>query len=210
MDPTRDRQGRINALSSSALAQVSNPRTYCVCFFGGDPASQMPHALAAGKALATQGVVVCWETAGTMHPRLIHRALELSLGSGGCMKFDLKAFDENLHIALTGGSNQQTLDNFAAAAARFSERPFPPPVVASTLLVPGYVDAQEVGQIAEFIAHLNPDIPYALLAFHPHFVMHDLPLTSKSHAQAALEVAQSAGLRNVRLGNIHLLSHEYD
>jgi pyruvate formate lyase activating enzyme len=76
--------------------------------------------------------------------------------------------------------------------------------------VPGYVDPEEVGRIARFIANLNPDIPYALLAFHPHFVMHDLPLTSKGHAQAALEAAQTAGLNNVRIGIIHLLSQNYD
>ena len=209
-DPTRDWQGTIRALSAEDLANTANRRTYCVCFFGGDPASQMPHALAVGKTLSDQGVVVCWETAGTMHPRLLQRALQLSLETGGCIKFDLKAFDENLHIALTGGSNRRTLENFAAAAAQFSERPSPPSLVASTLLVPGYVDLEEVGRIAGFIANLNPHIPYALLAFHPHFMMHDLPLTSKGHAQAALETAQAAGLTNVRLGNIHLLSHDYD
>jgi hypothetical protein len=41
-------------------------------------------------------------------------------------------------------------------------------------------------------------------------MMHDLPLTSKGHAQAALEAAQAEGLTNVRLGNIHLLSHDYE
>jgi pyruvate formate lyase activating enzyme len=209
-DPTLDRQGTIEALSAQELADVANRRTFCVCFFGGDPASQLPHALAAGKLLAGREVVVCWETAGTMHPRLLRRALELSLESGGCIKFDLKAFDENLHLALTGGSNQRTLENFAEAASHFSTRSDPPLVIASTLLVPGYVDAEEVSRIARFIAGLNADIPYALLAFHPHFVMHDLPFTSKSHAQVALLAAREAGLHNVRLGNIHLLSRDYE
>jgi pyruvate formate lyase activating enzyme len=209
-DPTRDRQGTVKAMSAQDLAQATNSRTHCVCFFGGDPTSQMPHALASGKAIAGQGRAVCWETAGTMHPRLLQRALKLSFESGGCMKFDLKAFDENLHLALTGGSNRRTLENFSQAALQFSERPSPPLVIASTLLVPGYVDVKEVGQIASFIADLNPDIPYALLAFHPHFVMHDLPLTSKGHAYEALEVAQAAGLTNVRLGNTHLLSYDYE
>jgi pyruvate formate lyase activating enzyme len=76
--------------------------------------------------------------------------------------------------------------------------------------VPGYVDPEEAGRITRFIANLNPDIPYALLAFHPHFVMHDLPLTSKGHAQAALEAAQTAGLTHVHIGNIHLLSEDYN
>jgi pyruvate formate lyase activating enzyme len=196
-------------ISAEQLADAADPSTFCVCFFGGDPASQMPHALAAGQRLAAKGVTVCWETAGTSHPKLLNRAVELSLASGGCIKFDLKTYDESLHIVLTGGSNRQTLDNFARAAACCEERPDPPLVVASTLLVPGYVDAEEVGKIAQFIAALNRRIPYALLAFSPHFYMLDLPRTSVRHALEAERAARAAGLLNVRIGNRLLLSDDY-
>jgi pyruvate formate lyase activating enzyme len=133
----------------------------------------------------------------------------LSLASGGCIKFDLKAWDEGLHRALTGVSNRPTLENFARAARRAHERPDPPLVVASTLLVPGYVDAEEVSRLAAFIATLDPDIPYTLLAFAPHFAMGDLPRTSHRHAEEALAAARAAGLRSVRLANRHLLSNAY-
>ena len=196
-------------VSADQLAETANAQTYCVCFFGGDPASQMPHALVAGRQLARKGVVVCWETAGTSSPRLLDQALQLSIETGGCVKFDLKAYDETLHLALTGCSNRRALENFARAAARFDERPDPPPVVASTLLVPGYVDAEEVGRIARFIAGLNPRIPYALLAFAPQFYMDDLPRTSARHALEAESAARAAGLTDVRTGNRHLLSHAY-
>jgi pyruvate formate lyase activating enzyme len=196
-------------MSARQLAESANARTYCVCFFGGDPASQMPHALAAADQLARKGVAVCWETAGTSNPRLLDRAVEISLASGGCIKFDLKAWDEDLHIALTGASNRQTLENFARAARRFNDRPVSPLVIASTLLVPGYVDAAEVGRIARFVAALNPKIPYALLGFAPHFFMDDLPPTSVRHAQEAEQAARAAGLTNVHIGNRHLLSDDY-
>jgi pyruvate formate lyase activating enzyme len=196
-------------ISAEQLADAADPSTFCVCFFGGDPASQMPHALAAGQRLAAKGVTVCWETAGTAHPKLLDRAVELSLASGGCVKFDLKAYDEVLHVILTGGSNRQTLENFSRAALRFEERPDPPLVVASTLLVPGYVDAEEVGRIARFIANLNPRIPYALLAFAPHFYMPDLPRTSTRHALEAERAAKIAGLVDVRIANRYLLSEDY-
>lgn len=196
-------------ISAQELAGVANHRTFCACYFGGDPASQMPHALAAGRLLGARGVRVCWETNGSMHPKLLVRALELSLATGGCIKFDLKAYDDGIHLALTGTSNRCTLENFAVAAKRSRERPEPPLLVASTLLVPGYVDAAEVGAIARFIAELNPHIPYALLAFAPNFYMSDLPRTSARHAQEAEAAACSAGLINVRVGNRHLLSREY-
>lgn len=196
-------------LAAADLAAVADRSTFCVCFFGGDPSSQMPHALAAATLLAGRGVVVCWETAGAAHPRLLDRAVRISLATGGCIKFDLKAYDEALHVALTGSSNRETLENFSRAARRAAERRQPPLVVASTLLVPGYVDAGEVHRIARFVAEQDPETPYALLAFAPHFRMRDLPRTSFAHAEEAVAAARDAGLRNVRLGNRHLLSREY-
>jgi pyruvate formate lyase activating enzyme len=196
-------------VTAADLAAAANRLTFCVCFFGGDPSSQMPHALAAGALLAAKGVVVCWETAGASHPRLLDRAVRISLATGGCIKFDLKAYDETLHVALTGSSNRQTLENFSRAARRAARRRQPPLVVASTLLVPGYVDAEEVHRIARFVAEQDPEIPYALLAFAPHFLMRDLPPTSFAHAEDALRAARDAGLHNVHIGNRHLLSRGY-
>lgn len=201
-------KGGAAMMSASELAAVANARTFCVCYFGGDPASQMPHALAASKYLAARRVRVCWETNGTMHPKLLDAAVQYSLDTGGCVKFDLKAWNENLHIALTGVSNKRTLQNFERAARRFDERPHPPLVIASTLLVPGYVDAEEVGALARWIAGINPRIPYALLAFAPNFYMSDLPCTSLRQAEEAEAAARDAGLVNVHVGNRHLLGWE--
>jgi pyruvate formate lyase activating enzyme len=197
----------INATGMTAtdLAACANRRTYCVCYFGGDPASQMPHALASAKELAERGLLICWETAGTAHPHLMDRAVRFSLESGGCVKFDLKAYSEPLHIVLTGWSNRRTLENFSRAAGRFRERPHRPLVIASTLLVPGYVNAREVGRVAAFIARINPRIPYSLLGFGPNYLMPDLPATTVQQAEDALQAALDAGLENVHIGNRHLL-----
>jgi pyruvate formate lyase activating enzyme len=71
--------------------------------------------------------------------------------------------------------------------------------------VPGYVDAVEVELIAKFISSLDPEIPYSLLAFHPQYFMSDMPTTSKKQAEECLAAAKQY-LKNVRIGNIHLLS----
>mgnify|MGYP000983731849 FL=1 len=84
-------------------------------------------------------------------------------------------------------------------------RPDPPFLVASTVMVPGYVEANEIANIARFIAELNPDIPYSLLAFAPEFHLRDFPTTSPEQAKACFEAAKKAGLRRVRVGNQHLL-----
>lgn len=201
-------------VSAEQLAQAVDNRIACICYFGGDPTPQLPHALlTAYKAKELHQVRplrICWETNGSMHPKYLKEMLRLSLESGGCVKFDLKAWTEGLNLALCGISNKQTLENFRLTATYCAKRPMPPLLVASTLLVPGYVDMYEVERIATFIAKLNPEIPLSLLAFHPDFLMTDLPPTSRTHAERAKATAEAAGLKQVCIGNIHLLSNTYN
>ena len=75
---------------------------------------------------------------------------------------------------------------------------------ACTLLVPGYVNHEEVEQIAKFISEINTNIPYSLLIFHGDYQMRDLPITSRKQAEKCLEVAKKY-LENVHLGNKFLL-----
>ena len=94
----------------------------------------------------------------------------------------------------------------STAAQKIAERSQPPPLIASTLLVPGYIDSREVKAIASFIADLDPNIPYALLGFHGDFFMTDLPQASWDHANRCPEAAKDAGLKRVRIGNVHILT----
>lgn len=194
---------------AAELAGQADPRTTCICFFGGDPSPQIFHSLRTGalarRAAAGRVLRICWETNGSMDPRLQDAAMEMALATGGCVKFDLKAWDENLHVALTGAPNAWTLENFRRAARLIPRRPDPPPLVASTLLIPGYVDAAEVAAIARFLAGLDPDLPYSLLAFAPGCHLSDLRTTSSGEAEEAQAAARGAGLRRVHLGNRHLL-----
>jgi pyruvate-formate lyase-activating enzyme len=87
----------------------------------------------------------------------------------------------------------------ARAAWFVHVQPIPP------LLVPGYVDAEQVGKIARFIAKLEIHIPYTLLAFVSNFDYHDLLCTAEKHARKAEAAAWVAGLLNVRIGNRQLI-----
>jgi pyruvate formate lyase activating enzyme len=98
------------------------------------------------------------------------------------------------------------LENFLRVGEKVNVRQIPPLLIASTLLVPGYIDEDEVRHIARFIVSISPDIPYGLLAFYTHFYMSDMPLTTKVLAERCRKVAQEQGLRNVRIGNVHLLA----
>lgn len=190
--------------------------TACICYFGGDPTPQIVHALKSSSlALAEsrrkkKGLRICWDTNGGVNPQILKKMVELSLKSGGIIKFDIKTFSEELSLALCGVSNRRTLENFSWSAQQAKERARQVLVIASTLLVPGYIDEFEVSGIAKMIASIDRRIPYALLGFHPHYVVDDLPRTSRSHAERCESAARAAGLENVRIGNLHLLSRDYD
>ena len=191
------------------LVNAVDSRTSCICFFGGDPSTQMDFALnasqKAGRSKKGKHLRICWETNGTMSKKYLKKAVEISLKTGGCIKFDIKAFDSNLYFVLTGSSNKNTLKNFETASQFIYKRKNLPLVIASTLLVPGYIDEIEIKKISEFIYDCSPDIPYKLLGFHPQFYMSDLTPISKKLAYSCLETAKRCGLTNVDIGNRNLL-----
>lgn len=204
-------RGRPELLVEDLVSAV-NERTTCVCFFGGDPGPQVIHALMAARSMVRRAEEiglkvfrVCWETNGLMSPGIVNEVVELSLSTGGVVKVDVKAWSPEVYYALTGNYGRDVFKTVERIAERFSERPKPPLLVISTLLVPGYVDEVEVEGIAKFIAELNKDIPFRLLAFHPDYAMSDLPPTSRSHARVAYSIALRHGLTNVSIGNWWLL-----
>jgi len=205
----RERVWDSKRITPEELAQAVDDRTSCICYFGGDPTPQLPHAIQVSKKAIerVKGRIlrICWETNGSMNPDFLKEMVDLSLTSGGCIKMDIKAWDDSLHTALCGVSNERTKRNFEWVAQWIERRTEPPLLIASTLLVPGYIDEKEVREISRWMVSLNPDIPYALLAFYPQFFFKDLPVTSRDLAFRCKEVAEGEGLRKVKIGNLHLL-----
>lgn len=119
--------------------------------------------------------------------------------------FSFQLHIEELNIALCGVSNKPTLENKMLGEKFYKQRPELPVLSAGTLLIPGYINAEEVEDIAKFISEIDPNIPYTLLAFYPCYVMNDLPTTSKKQAMECQSVAEKH-LKNTRIGNFHLLA----
>lgn len=191
------------------VSEISR-KVSCICFFGGDPGPQVIHALSIARlARRNQNLRICWETNGNISDKYLHAIINESLTSGGTIKVDVKAWSEAVNYALCGVSNRRTLEVVEKLLGAAKLRSDPPLVVISTLLVPGYVDENEVREIARFIASFDRKTPYSLLGFAPNFMMTDMPPTSVKHAQSCLAVAKDAGLERVHIGNRHLLGKEY-
>ena len=106
---------------------------------------------------------------------------------------------------MSGVSNKKAFENFEKLAKYHKKRPEPPFLRASTLLVPHYIDEEEIENISRFIANLDPTIPYSLLAFYPWYLFSDMPLISREFALRCEKIARNSGLKKVRIGNLHLL-----
>lgn len=196
-------------ISAEELASKVNDKVTCICYFGGNPDPQLSHAIETSK-LAIESkkdkiLRICMETNGNSNPLLLKRFAKIAFESGGSVKFDLKFFDESLNLALTGVSNKTTLKNFKMLVKFHKKREEVPFLCASTLLIPHYISSEEIRKISRFMAKLDPTIPFNLLAFYPHFMMDDIPLTTRKSAENCLRIAKEQGLKKVRIGNVHLL-----
>lgn len=90
-------------ISAKQLARGIDKKTTCICYFRGDPTPQILHAIKASKIAiknAQDGIVrVCWETNGYVQEPYLSMMADLSLNSGGLVKFDLKAWSPEIHHA---------------------------------------------------------------------------------------------------------------
>ena len=123
--------------------------------------------------------------------------LEKLLPLTDAVNIDLKCFTEDGYKWL-GGRLQVVLDTIKAFhdAGKWVE--------LTTLVVPNFNDSDdELRNIAEFIAKLDPTIPWHVSAYHADYKMFNGPQrTPPERLIRAVELAQDAGLSFVYTGNI--------
>ncbi len=111
-------------------------------------------------------------------------------------KVDLKSFQEKAYRKL--GCH---LENVLETIRRLKELEYWIEIV--TLVVPGFNDSRdELQQVADFIAGVDPDIPWHVTAFHPDYKMMDRRRTPVETLLEAHDIGKAAGLRYVYHGNI--------
>jgi len=192
---------------------LSDESFTCVCWFGGSPEAQAPFVWNVSRLVRKRAkkegriLRICLESNGNFSWLWLKKIAKISLESGGGIKFDLKASrGSNLNFALSGVSNEIAYKNFEKLVDLHKKRPEVPFLRASTLLVPHYIDLEEVKKIIEFIASLDKTIPYSLLAFYPCYLLKDLGFTSREFAEKCYKEAKKVGLEKVNIGNVHLLA----
>jgi len=110
-------------------------------------------------------------------------------------KVDLKGFDDR-HYRDLGGVLKPVLETIQGLKQRGIW------VEIVTLVVPGFNDSdEELTKIAEFLASVDPNIPWHITAYHEDYKMQN-PATTSQHLLRAYEIGKRAGLRYIYPGNI--------
>ncbi len=110
---------------------------------------------------------------------------------------DLKCHDEDSYRRVLGGSLGATLETIRLLVAGGVW------VEITTLVVPGFNDGDdELSRIAEFIAGVDPMIPWHVSRFHPDHEWDDRPPTPVDSMRRAADIGARAGLKHVYLGNL--------
>ncbi|HBF34040.1 TPA: AmmeMemoRadiSam system radical SAM enzyme [Candidatus Sumerlaeota bacterium] len=110
---------------------------------------------------------------------------------------DLKCFNADTYRKVMGG----TLDGVLETLVRLHHSGIW--LEITTLVVPGMNDSDdELCAIAEFIAKLDPCIPWHVSRFFPHYKMRAQVPTVLSTIQRAIQIGEEAGLKFVYCGNV--------
>lgn len=120
------------------------------------------------------------------------------------INIDLKSFSDEYYKNLCSARLKPVLDTISYIALHTKIW-----LELTTLVVPGQNDSDdELKQIAEFIAEVNPDIPWHISRFYPQYKYTDSAPTSEKTLQRGYDIAKTAGLHYVYIGNLHTVKGE--
>ncbi|HEU4366022.1 MAG TPA: AmmeMemoRadiSam system radical SAM enzyme [Candidatus Krumholzibacteria bacterium] len=167
-----------------------------VAFTYNDPVIFMEYAIDVAIACRARGIKTVAFTAGEICPeprREFYQHIDAA-------NVDLKGFTEDFYRKICKGSLAGVLDTLV-----YLKQETKVWFEITTLLIPGHNDSDEElrGQCAWIRANLGVDVPLHFSAFHPDFMMRDVPPTPPETLTRARGIALDAGLRYVYVGNVH-------
>jgi pyruvate formate lyase activating enzyme len=161
-----------------------------ISFSGGEPTIHLPYVEKAVEAARKirPDIKVNFDTNGYMSERSLERILSFTTS----ITFDLKAYNDEMHLALTGASSKPVLRNAEHIGKDAKDRLWEYRVV----VIPELTE-DEIKPLTEFIADIDPALPVCFLAFRPNFVLENHPGAKKKLMQRCVRTAKDSGLKSV-------------
>ncbi|MFC1858914.1 radical SAM protein [Thermodesulfobacteriota bacterium] len=122
---------------------------------------------------------------------LTEESLQRVLGFTTSITYDIKAYHEEVHMALTGASSGPVLRN-----AEFIGKYAKDKLWEFRVLVIPKINDQEIRPITEFVADIDPSLPICFLAFRPNYALENHPGASGDLMKRCVRIAEESGLKN--------------
>ena len=111
------------------------------------------------------------------------------------VEFGVKAITDSLNIHYTGRSNKPVLENLVKTYQMGKK------IIVESVLIPEYIDIDEIERIAKFVASVDKNIPFMIL---PYFKSADNPWRRPTR----MEMERAADLAKKHLNTVYHFSGE--
>jgi pyruvate formate lyase activating enzyme len=177
----------VAALHSRAGRMMGADRIF---FSGGEATVHLPYIEEVVREAREidPDVKVNFDTNGFMTERSLRRVLDFTTS----VTFDIKAYTDDTHRALTGAPSAPVLRNAEIVGREAPEKLWEYRI----LVIPG-MNEGEIEPIARLIAGIEPDLPMNFLAFRPNFMAENHPGASTKLMNRCVDLARECGLTNV-------------
>ena len=185
-DPKKLAKECINELNSLPAKLMGADRVF---FSGGEPTIHLPYIekVVEEARKIKADTKINFDTNGYLTEKSLKKVLVFTTS----MTYDLKAYNNEVHLALTGASSEPVLRN-AEYVGRYAKDK----LWEYRLLVIPKINEDEIKPLTEFIADMDTSRPVCFLAFRSNFVLENHPGADRSLMDKCLEIAKDSGLEN--------------
>ncbi len=186
IDPQKLAQECLVHLNSFSGRRMGADRVF---FSGGEPTIHLPYIeKIVGAARRIQPKTkVNFDTNGFMTQASLKKILAFTTS----ITYDLKAYHEEVHQALTGASSGPVLRNAEYIGTHAKDK-----LWEYRIVVIPQINEDEIKPLAEFIADIDASLPVCFLAFRPNFTLEKHLGASRSLMEKCVQIAESSGLKN--------------
>lgn len=160
-----------------------------IFFSGGEPTIHLPYIenIVEEARRIDPSTKVNFDTNGFMTEESLDRVLKFTTS----ITYDIKAFHDETHRAITGSTVRPVLRNAEYIGKYAREK-----LWEYRILVIPKINEEEISHICEFIATIDPSLPVCFLAFRPNFILENHQGASTKLMLQCVKIAEDAGLKN--------------
>jgi pyruvate formate lyase activating enzyme len=181
-------------LARKCVAQLDSPAAKLmgadrIFFSGGEPTIHLPYieqVVAEARKLSPD-LKVNFDTNGYLTSASLTKVLKFTTS----ITYDIKAFNDEVHLALTGASSEPVLRN-AKYIGRFAKEK----LWEYRILVIPKINEEEIEPLCSFIADIDVNLPVCFLAFRPNYALEHHPGAIVELMDRCANIAKKSGLKN--------------